>query len=165
MIRLAGAKVAAPGQTCSQAWSLRAASGKVWVSTFRHRGPHGNAIGCGHSVSEGRTDFTCMDCFVPLACRLATYWQEGGVLKPASNLLSPCIAIARLGKQDILIGILYPTRTRLAGLSRTVRETIMISAEANAHISVHYLRSESVSRAQRHVIVSTQSHVRRLNSD
>ena len=78
LIRFAGAKVTAPGQTCSQMGTTGQAGGKVWKSTSGHRESGEDAIGCSHGVSEGRTDFTCIDCVAPLACRLATYWQEGG---------------------------------------------------------------------------------------
>ena len=55
-------------------------------------------------------------------------------VKPASNLLSPCMRIARLGKRDLLIQILSLFGRLLAGLSRTVRETRMIPAKENAHM-------------------------------
>ena len=72
LIRFAGAKVTAPGQTCSQVGTTGQADGKVWKSTSGHRESGEDAIGCSHGVSEGRTDFTCIDCVAPLACRLAT---------------------------------------------------------------------------------------------
>ena len=137
LIRFAGVKVIAPGQTCSQTGALGQAGGKVWKSTSGHRGSGEDAIGYSHGVSERRTDFTCIDCFAPLGCRPATYWQERGVLKPASNLLSPCMPMARLGRRDMLTKNAILHRNTLGGVfSYCMRDKNDFGKHKCAHVSL-----------------------------
>lgn len=71
------------------------------------------------------------------------------MLKPASNLLSPCISIARLGKRDMLIKNPIFIRNTLGGaVSYCTRYPNDFGKRKCAHVSLLFGRRVSVTNGE-----------------